>query len=242
MISPEKIAPLGNLGLLAELIDRLQSRPQSAPGMACFFGHSGYGKSYSAYFVAQRTRAYYVEVGDSWTRKTLCQRILREITGSTHQASLPDMVDQITDELAQQQDRPLIIDEADYLIRKGMVDLVREIHDRSNAPVIWIGEEMLPAKLKKFERTDNRMYDMIAASPCSLDDARLLCKLNVGAEIAEDLLQEIVTKSQGRTRRVDVNIQRVREFAKSRRLPKVNLAAWGSQPLLTGEVPRRRVA
>lgn len=239
----DPMAPLANLGLVAELIDRLQTRPHGAPGMAGVYGPSGYGKSFAASFAGQRTRAYYVEMGDTWTRKTLCQRILREITGSTPMASLPDMVDEITDNLAQQRDRPLIIDEADYLLKKGMVDLVREIHDRSHAPVIWIGEEMLPHKLKKFERTDNRMYDWVAAQPCLLGDARHLAKLYApGMELTDDLLEAIVSASGGRVRRVVVNLGRVVELAKSRRKSRFTLADLGTHPLFTGEPPRRRVA
>lgn len=237
------IAPLANLGLLTALINRVIARPQSAPGMAAFYGPSGYGKSFSAAFAGQRTRAFYVEVGDTWTRKTLCQHILIEITGTASHGTLPDMVDAITDNLSYQKDRPLIIDEADYLVKKGMVDLVREIHDRSAAPVIWIGEELLPQKLERFERGHNRMLDWVGAQPCERDDAKHLARLYApDVEIADDLIDAIVSASKGRARRIVVNVDRVRELAKSRRLARFKLTDLGSHQLFTGEPPKRRGA
>lgn len=237
-------APLRNLGLFSELVDRVITRSPSLPGMACFYGHSGYGKTFSAVYAANKSRAYYVEVGETWTRKTLCHAILRELgLGGAVQGSLPDLVSSIVDRLAEERDRPLIIDEADHIVKKGMVDLVREIHDKSQAPVIWIGEELLPARLEKFERTHNRMLDWVAALPCDVADARHLARLNApGIEIADDLINAVAKASDGRARRIAVNFDRVRERAVALGKKKMTLADWGSQPFFTGEPPRRRAA
>lgn len=237
-------APLRNLGLFTELVDRVITRSPSLPGMACFYGHSGYGKTFSAVYAANKSRAYYVEVGETWTRKTLCQAILRELgLGGSVQGSLPDLVSAIVDRLAEERDRPLIIDEADHIVKKGMVDLVREIHDKSQAPVIWIGEELLPVKLQKFERTHNRMLDWVAAHPCDAADARHLARINApGVDISDDLIAAVAKASDGRARRLAVNFDRVRERALALGKKKMSLADWGTQPFFTGEPPRRRAA
>ncbi|MGB4867277.1 MAG: ATP-binding protein [Hyphomicrobium sp.] len=237
-------APLRNLGLFSELVDRVITRSPSLPGMACFYGHSGYGKTFSAVYAANKSRAYYVEVGETWTRKTLCHAILRELgLGGAVQGTLPDLVSSIVDRLAEDRDRPLIIDEADHVVKKGMVDLVREIHDKSQAPVIWIGEELLPVKLQKFERTHNRMLDWVAALPCDVTDTRHLARLNApGIDIADDLINAVAKASDGRARRIAVNCDRVRERAVALGKKKITLADWGSQPFFTGEPPRRRAA
>ena len=60
-------------------------------------------------------------------------------------------LDLICEQLAASQ-RPLILDEADYLVAKaGMVELVRDIYEGSQSPIMLVGEEMLPNKLKKYE-------------------------------------------------------------------------------------------
>lgn len=237
-------APLRNMALFMELVQRVMTRSAHLPGMACFYGHSGYGKTFSAIWAANKARAYYVELGETWTRKTLCLAILRELgLSSVAQGSLPDLVSAIVDRLAEERDRPLIIDEADFLAKKGMVDLVREIHDKSQAPVILIGEELLPIKLQRYERTHNRMLDWVAAVPCDEADARQLARLYCrGIEIGDDLIAAVAKASDGRARRIAVNFDRVRERAIMKSKTRMTLADWGNDPFFTGEPPRRRAA
>jgi DNA transposition AAA+ family ATPase len=236
--------PLKNVMLFAELVDRVQNRPRHLPGMACFYGPSGYGKSRSATFGAHRAGAFYIELDDSFTRRTLCQKILVELgLGGAVKGALPDLVAAIVDRLAETGDRPLIIDEADFLIRKGMIDIVRALHDKSQAPVILIGEELLPTKLQAYERTHNRMLDWVAAQPCDLSDATLIAtKMAGGIEIAPDLVEAIAKASDGRVRRVMVNLEQVVSFATTVGKKKMSLKDWGDRALFTGEPPRRRAA
>lgn len=243
-LGTKSYAPLRNMALFYELIERVMKRDPHLPGMACFSGHSGYGKTFSAVWAANRARAFYVELGETWTRKTLCVSILRELgLPNISQSSLPDLVSAIVDRLAEERDRPLIIDEADFLAKKGMIDLVREIHDKSQAPVILIGEEMLPQKLQRFERTHNRMLDWVSAVPCDRTDTKQLVKLYApGIDIIDDLLEAVMKASDGRARRIAVNLARIRERATLNGKSRMSLADWGSDPMFTGEPPRRRAA
>ena len=244
MTTTKAYAPLRNMALFYELVERVMTRSLHLPGMACFYGHSGYGKTFSAIWAANKARAYYVELGETWTRKTLCLAVLRELgLASVAQSSLPDLVSAIVDRLAEERDRPLIIDEADFLAKKGMIDLVREIHDKSQAPVILIGEELLPVKLQRFERTHNRMLDWVAAVPCDMADARQLAKLYCpGLDVDDDLVAAIAKASDGRARRIAVNLDRVRERALMKSKKRMSLADWGGDAFFTGEPPRRRAA
>lgn len=236
--------PLKNVMLFAELVDRVRHRAAHLPGMACFYGPSGYGKSRSATFGAHKAGAFYVECDDTFTRKVLCERILIELgLGGAIRGSVSTMVAQIIDRLAETQDRPLILDEADFLIKKGMIDVVRALHDKSQAPVILIGEELLPQKLQAHERAHNRMLDWVAAQPCDLEDASLIAaRMASGIEIGDDLVAAIAQASGGRVRRVLVNLEQVVALAKARNKRVMRMADWGDRPFFTGEPPKRRAA
>ena len=232
-------APLSNVAAFGELVSRVVNRPSHLPGMATFHGYSGYGKTWAATFAANRHKAKYVEVGASWTRKKLVQSLLNEF-GVKPAAVLGDMMDQIIETMAID-NLPLIIDEADHLLRRGMIDLVREIHDKSGTPVILIGEEMLPTNLAKYDRVHNRMLDWLPARPADLDDVRVLAKLYAPeVRIEEDLLVEISETSGGRVRRAAVNIERVREFAGNHGLEVIDATLYTGE-LFSGLAPRRRV-
>lgn len=206
------IAPLGNVSTFMALVKSVVNRAPDLPGMACFYGPPGYGKTFSATYAANKYRAYNVQVKSVWTRKKLCEEVLKDM-GIKPEKSIAAMVDQIAEELTTSR-RPLIIDEADFLIAKSMIEVVRDIYESAYAPVILIGEETMPDNLKKWERVHNRMLDMKRAQPATLTDTEHLAKLYCpGVEVADDLLGAIHEAAAGCTRRICVSLARVRECA-----------------------------
>lgn len=234
------IAPLTNVALFTELVSRVMNRPRHLPGMATFHGPSGYGKTFSATYAANKHRAFYLEVGESWTKAKFCRALLTEL-GVQPKGTIADMVDRIIEALVTT-DRPLIIDEFDHVVRRRYHETVREIHDKTGAPIVLIGEELLPGELVPFERFHNRMLDWVPAQPAGLDDATALARLYCPeVEIAEDLLARLLERSDGRVRRIATNLERVRELAAAEALETIDLAVWGDRPLFSGIPPRRRV-
>ncbi|KAF0674421.1 Holliday junction ATP-dependent DNA helicase RuvB, partial [Profundibacterium mesophilum KAUST100406-0324] len=70
--------PLRNVAALATLIERARTRAHSLPGMATFYGPSGFGKTTAALFSTNKFRAVTVQVKSTWTAKHLCKSILTE--------------------------------------------------------------------------------------------------------------------------------------------------------------------
>lgn len=234
------IAPLQNVALFTSLVRRVSDRPGHLPGMATFHGYSGYGKTFAATFAANKYNARYVEMGESWTKKKLAESILTELGVQNKARTISDQMDQIVEALAID-GVPLIIDEADYLATKGLINLVREIHDKSGAPVIMIGEEGLPGQLSKWERVHNRVLDWVPAQPATTDDAKHLARLYCpGVEVEGELLSQITEAASGRARRICVSLERVRELAATQGLEKVGLQEWGDRQFFRGQPPARR--
>ncbi|MDN6854951.1 ATP-binding protein, partial [Pseudomonas sp. CAN2814] len=59
--TPTGMAEIANIALCDIALEKALSRTATLPGMVCFFGPSGFGKSVSAAWVANRRRAYYVQ-------------------------------------------------------------------------------------------------------------------------------------------------------------------------------------
>lgn len=238
---PGSIAPLRNVALFSALVDRVMHRPVGLPGMATFHGPSGLGKSCCAIYAANKHRAYYVQVRSVWTRKHMLASILGEM-GIRPASTIPEMMDQVGQQLSLS-NRPLIIDEADYLLAKGMIELVRDIYESSQAAIILIGEEGLPQALTRFERVHGRMLDWQAAQPANENDARVLARLYCPtATLGEDLLARLLEASGGSVRRICVNLDRVREFAVARDLRAVTLADYKGEVFTGSPAGARRAA
>lgn len=235
------IAEIANLGLCDVAIERALSRTTSLPGMVCFYGPSGYGKSMSACWVANSRRAYYVQARSVWTKKDTLRAIIHEMGVHTPtSATSAALVDAIASELAMT-GRPLIIDEMDHIVTKGSVELIRDIYEASQAPILLIGEEMLPTKLKRFERFHGRVLSWVPAQLVSLADAKQLAPIYSQVTIHDDLLEHIVKLSNGSVRRVAVNLSLISDTAMTEGMAAVDLAAWGKRELYTGDAPKRRV-
>lgn len=233
-------APLANVSLCEIALAKAMERPRHLPGMVCFYGPSGWGKSTAATYVSLTNRAYYIQCQDGWIRKAILVNILR-VMGIHPRNSIWEMTEQVCEQLAKS-GRPLIIDELDKLVEKKAVELIRDIYEGSGAVILLIGEERLPDKLTRWERFHGRILDWVPAQPTDLEDCRHLKRLyHPGIEMSDDLLTRIVKASKGSARRVCVNLARVEEFARETGATSVSLKDWGTRTLFTGDAPARRV-
>lgn len=235
-----QIGQIHNLDLVRTAAERLAIRTAGLPGMAALYGPAGYGKTTAALAIANEHRAYFVAMRSAWGRKTLLEKILIEM-GAKPAGTIPQMLDQVCEQLATS-NRLLIIDEFDYCIRNdSLIELVRDIYEGSQATLLLLGEELLPQKLKKWERFHSRILSWIPAQPVSLADAHALAPIYCpGIKIAEDLLDHLVKLSGGSVRRVSVNLAAIYEAASIEGWLVVSRHDWGDRPVYTGEAPRRR--
>lgn len=232
------VAPLTNVALLQAAMARAITSP-TQERLLVLHGHAGYGKTTAAGYVANKMRGYRVECCSHWSRKALLVAILHEM-GIPAGHSINDMFNQAVEQLAKS-GRPLIIDEADHLVRNSCIELVRDLHDKSGSVVLLSGEEGLPKKLERWERVHSRVLEFIAAQPADLNDVRHLAKLYCpGVTIADDFLKELHKQTGGNTRRVCVNLMRARHEAEH--LGKIDLAGWADRGWYTGTSPNPRRA
>lgn len=236
-----QIAQIHNLELVRTAAERLNSRTAGLPGMAALYGPAGYGKTTAALAIANENRAYFVQMRSAWGRKALLEKILLEMGAKPH-GTIPQMLDQVCEQLATS-GRMLMIDEFDYCVRNdSMIELVRDIYEGSQATLLLLGEEMLPQKLKKWERFHSRILSWIPAQPVSLKDAAALAPIYCpGVHVADDLLDHLVKLSGGSVRRVSVNLATIYEAASVEGWEVASRAAWGDRQIYTGEAPRRGV-
>lgn len=237
------IAPLTNVTLTLGAVQATMDRDSSIPGITCLYGPSGWGKSKAAVFVRREYEAFYIEVKSVWSRKAILQNILRDMgIPFLDRETLPTLMERIAEELTLT-GRPLIIDEADYLVDKGYASLIMDIYQSSHAAIMIIGEERLPMKLQqKHEKIHNRVLQWIAAQPASLEDCRKLAALLAPRVIiADDLLEHVRTVYDGCTRRIAVNIKHIKDAAETEGERKIDRSWWGERPLHTFTPAVRRV-
>lgn len=239
-VNAKNMAPLKNVASMLVLVETLSGRAQHLPGIGAMYGRSGLGKSVATASAANGYQGVLVEAKRVWTQKKFLQAILLELGVRTPPRTAADMVDEIAEHLIISR-RVLFVDEADVLVDRGYASVILDLYESTKTPIVLVGEDELPDKLKKIERLHNRVLSWVPAQPCDMEDAAHLRKLYCDkVQIADDLLDRIRAAVRGGARRICVNLSRVQEEALLRGLTAVDLAWWESLHLdfFTGDAPR----
>lgn len=237
-VKAPSIAILKNVSAMDTLVETIRERPQGSSGFGVFSGPSGYGKTVASTHAQNNSECLYVEVREYWTRKDFCRAVLTEL-GRKPKGTISMMMEEIVYVLGNDLGRGLIIDEADKLVDKNMIELARDIQEMTNAPVILVGEEKLPQKLMAVERVHNRVLDWVLAQPCDIDDARVLARMIAPAlEIEDALLARICRETGGRTRRVSNTLFEAANYARNQGAKQLTAVGYRGR-IFTGEAPIR---
>jgi DNA transposition AAA+ family ATPase len=240
LVKTGSTAPLKNVAACLDVANRIIDRPPGVDGLGVFFGPSGYGKSKGSLYVQHKKGALYLEVFDFWTRKLFVEALLAELEVSHPRGTVGSMMQQAIRLLKDEPNRLLIIDEADKLVDKNMIELVRDIYKGAKIPVLLVGEERLPEKLARYERCENRVTAFGMANPCDAADAAVLASLyQPHLTLAPDLLAHIVAETKGVASRIVTTLAEVGQFCREQGLTGVDKASYGGA-VFTGRAPRRR--
>lgn len=235
------VAPLKNVAALMTLIATLQNRPMGLPGLGVGAGPSGFGKTIASQYAQNRLGAIYIEHRSYWTAKTFCEYLLVELGNTRPRGTIAKMMTEIIERIGDSDpNRPLIIDEADKLVDRKNIELVRDIYETTQSSIILVGEELLPQKLVEYERVHNRVLDWVLFQPCDAEDtqqlADLICpKLSITADLLEALRKE----TGGRARRIATTLHDVARVARNTGLDAIDLQSFRSRGgrIFEGDAP-----
>lgn len=237
--TPQTIAVLKNVAAAMVLLETLISRPTGLPGLGVMSGPSGFGKTIACQYAQNELGAIYIEARNFWSRKTFCEQLLVELGVPRPRGTIPNMMGEIIAIVGNEPDRPLIIDEADVLVDIKAIELVRDLYETTQVPILLVGEELLPQKLAEFERVHNRVLDWVLAEPCDADDtAALAAIICPKLTLSDDLLEQVRLQAEGRARRIVVSLHDVAQFARREGAASLDASTYSGR-LFTGAAPRR---
>jgi DNA transposition AAA+ family ATPase len=226
----QNIARLAIMAMLEIAVDEINDGSRFLPRILALSGEAGLGKSIATAAAAAKFGGVYVRGRSSWTRKSMLQYILEEISGAIPPAkSVDGLLRQVCDQLAAT-GALLIIDEFDYAIEAKLVDLVRDIHDVSGCAVLLVGEVSMPATLAKWARFHSRVRKWLAAPRASEADVAALTGIYApNLRIEADLIRHFITASRGNVRRICGALSQVHQDARGERPSLLGLSWWGDR-------------
>lgn len=202
----------------------------NTPSIAMFTGPAGLGKTTAGSYLFVQADGILVRCLKSDTLGTFLERLAQEL-GLEQRQRKADMLKFIVHELAIT-GKPLFIDECDYIAeRQDVLETIRDIYDLANVPIILIGYNQLPKKVKRLEQLYSRISQHIEFQPADMDDITTMAsELVTDTQIAHCLLAELLKESKGNFRRIHTGLNTIEAFARSNGLPGITASQWGNQP------------
>jgi len=180
-----------NYNRVAAAVEALVNRSPSLPGLGLIYGTAGYGKTavVDHYYGAGET--IYIRCMETWRPRRLMEEMLQVMKAGQPLYRLDKLCDQVITGFKRWR-KPLFIDEADYLFRQGgaMLDIVRDIHDMTQVPIILIGMEAIHGKLQKYGQFFSRILPsaIVEFQPLTVPEITMITKswtgLIIGPEAA----------------------------------------------------------
>lgn len=236
----DKVAPTKNLKRFIAAIRSLEERPLGIEGMGLLWGYPGEGKTTSIAYVVNLMNGIHIRALDSWTPSSMLEALLFEM-GLPARKRKADMVNMAIRKLMESP-RPIFVDEADYLIKPGMLDSWRDIYDLTGVSVILVGMEDLARNIQskdngKFAR---RITEWIEFDGIDKDDARILADTVCEVKVADDLLASLYKEAKANIGYMMPALARIESMGKTNGLEVVTGEDWGTRSLVAAPPKIRR--
>lgn len=201
-------------------VEVVQTPIKGRIGNMLAFGPPGTGKTDVGQWFANQNDVPYVRAKDISSRRSLLANIVAEL-GVAGSFRVDDLFNQIVEQLIERP-RPIIVDEVDYLVRGGAVEVLRDINDMTNTPVIMMGMEHAEKNLRRFRHLYDRFTSIIRFELFDLDEIRGLAEQICTVALSDCALQFIAQTGQGKLRTTTTWFARAEQIAKRNKLDEVS--------------------
>ena len=171
-----------NVKNFISLIQSLQNKPEGVSRMGLVYGEPGLGKSRTALWLAAQNDAIYIRSTNLMTGRWFLEELVEEL-GEIPRYWTSDLFKQTVNKLLEKP-QMIIIDEIDYLAGdQKAIETIRDIHDKTNVPIIFVGMTLAERKLQKYKHLYDRLSEIIQFKSFTVNDVTdivsQLCEIEV---------------------------------------------------------------
>lgn len=203
-------------------VETVQTPVRGRIGMMLAFGSPGTGKTETGQWYATQKNIPYIRAKDITSRRSLLSNIVSEL-GEAASFRADDLFNQIVEQLIDRP-QPIICDEIDYLVRGGMVEVLRDLNDITNTPIIMMGMDDADKKLKRFRHLYDRFTAVVRFELFDAEEIANLARQICEVPVSEDAVDFILKQGQGKLRMTTTWLSRGEMIAKRNKLETITAA------------------
>ena len=142
------------------LVENLINKPKNIPKMGLVYGEPGLGKSQTALWLACKYDGIYLRASNLMTGRWLLEEIVKELDEIPRFLTSDNF--NIVVKKLKQNSQVIFIDEFDYLMNNyKSVETLRDIHDETGCPIIFIGMSLAHRKLERYKHLYDRFSEIL---------------------------------------------------------------------------------
>ena len=202
-------------------MNNLQNRAEGVPGMGLVYGEPGLGKTQAIKWWAFKNDAVLIRCNQMMSARWLLKELL-DYMSEINPYSISDSFDEVIRNLILTP-RILIVDEVDYLTmdKNKSIEILRDIHDKTNVPVVLVGMTNAHSRLKKFSHLYDRLSEIVKFERFSKADIKTIVKELSEIELTDCAIKYIYS-NLNRFRQIVKVINKAETIAKANGLSSID--------------------
>lgn len=201
------------------LVENLQNKPKNIPKMGLVYGEPGLGKSQTALWLACKYDAIYLRATNLMTGRWLLEELVKELD-EIPRFLTSDNFNLVVKKL-KQNPQIIFIDEIDYLINNyKTIETLRDIHDETGCPIIFIGMGLAHRKLERYKHLYDRFSEILKFETFGVNDLSQIIGQLSEITFTPDAIEYIHSKFN-RFRQIVQLINQMETFAKDNNLAEI---------------------
>ncbi len=142
------------------LVENLINKPKNIPKMGLVYGEPGLGKSQTALWLACKYDGIYLRASNLMTGRWLLEEMVKELDEIPRFLTSDNF--NIVLKKLKQNPQLIFIDEIDYLMNNyKTIETLRDIHDETGCPIIFIGMGLAHRKLERYKHLYDRFSEIL---------------------------------------------------------------------------------
>lgn len=201
------------------LVENLINKPKNIPKMGLVYGEPGLGKSQTALWLACKYDGIYLRASNLMTGRWLLEEIVKELDEIPRFLTSDNF--NIVIKKLKQNPQVIFIDEIDYLMNNyKSIETLRDIHDETDCPIIFIGMGMVHRKLERYEHLYDRFSEILKFETFGVNDLSQIINQLSEIPFTPDTIEYILSK-YNRFRQIVHLINEMETFSRDNNLTEI---------------------
>lgn len=203
------------------LVKNLVNKPKNIPKMGLVYGEPGLGKTQTALWLACKYDGIYLRASNLMTGRWLLDGLIKEMDELPRYLT-SDNFNLVVKKL-KANPKVIFIDEIDYLMNNfKTVEILRDLHDETDCPIIIIGMGLAHRKLERYKHLYDRFSEILKFETFGVSDITQIVNELSQVPISADAI-EYIHQKYNRFRQIVQLINKLETLTKENNLTEINM-------------------